>query len=394
MHEVKVRDMMKNINLEYYWPNFKSVAYCLYNSETVYLYNHPNYPSDNIFPWNELFSADSLILYEDFPTAIVNIDRYNDSETIYSLIVHELFHGYQYLYNESRFPNELLGVQYPILLENIELRNKERRLLYQALLESNAEARNQLLNTFIFMREKRKEIIGEYAQYEFLIESVEGPAWYVESKALQKASILPFDEILKTYSSKFLDEYRSNLQIRVSCYGSGMFLCLLLDQLTEEWKEAFTQSTKTLYEFFKEYIVIQPPYPLELSPNEKSMIIYNYVKGEKEKVIESFINTIGFHLFIEGNMTVTAFDPMNIVSSNNHLLHQNFIKLKITGKDYYITQPVLTRFTEKIQTINHLHLILEKEPTILNNHIEIDGIGKIEGSYEEDTHVLKVSEKG
>ncbi|QQZ09706.1 hypothetical protein [Heyndrickxia vini] len=394
MRDVKVRDMMKNISLEYYWPNFKCVAYCLYNSEIVHLYNHPNYPSDTIFPWNDQFTADTLIVYEDYPTAIVNIERYKDSETIYSLIIHELFHGYQYLYSESRFPNELLGVQYPLLLENIKLRNKERKLLYQAFNEQKKGVKLQLLNEFIFTREKRGELMGEYAQYEFHIESVEGPAWYIESKALQKASNLPFDEILKTYSSTFLDEYRSNLQIRVSCYGSGMFLCLLLDQLTDSWKEAFTRSKKTLYEIFKEHIDILPSHPIKISPDDEAMSIFNYVKGEKEKVFESFINNKGFHLLIEGNMTVTSFDPMNIVSLNNHLLHQNFIKLIISGKDYYFTQPVLARFTEKIQTINQLHLIFEKKPTIFSNHIEIDGIGKIEGIYDESNQVLKVPEKG
>jgi hypothetical protein len=119
-----------NHNINFYWPKFKLVAFALYNRENVYLYNHPKFPSQtkpySYFKWNKQFNgANTLILYEDYPTAIVNLDYYDDIESIYSIVIHELFHGFQHLKEEKRFPNEMLGITYPLLEKNVEIRNRE-----------------------------------------------------------------------------------------------------------------------------------------------------------------------------------------------------------------------------------------------------------------------------
>lgn len=385
-------EWMNKIDLNDYWADFKPVAYSLYDSDNVYLFNHPNYPSVNnepyVFPWNEQFLADSLILFENYPTAIVNVKRYENIETIYSLLIHELFHGHQYVKGEKRFPNELLGVQYPLKLENINSRIKERKLLFQALLESDKVAKNKLLNEFIFIRDQRKENIGAYAQYEFLIESIEGPAWYVEGKALQKASNLPFDEVMKQYSSLLLDKKDSNLNIRRSCYGSGMFLCLLLDELSTDWQQKFIQTEKTLYEFFKEFITGEALQKTNDPYDHESQEIFQFIQKERSKRFEEFNNAKGYHLVIEGNIKGISFDPMNIIYHNKQLLHQNFIKIQIAGTEYYIKQPTIAQFTEEIQNISKLHINLANKPIVLEGFIKIDGIGKIKGTYREKDHLL------
>lgn len=112
-------------------------------------------------------------------------------------MVHELFHGNQYVKGEKRFPDETMGITYPLTKENVEIRNRERKSLYNALIETSISNKKQYLNEFISLREKRTEGIKEHLTYENLIESVEGPAWYVELKAFSEKSSLPNDLVLK-----------------------------------------------------------------------------------------------------------------------------------------------------------------------------------------------------
>ena len=42
-------------------------------------------------------------MYEEYPTAIVNMDHYEEYEGLFSILVHELFHGYQYIKEKNGF---------------------------------------------------------------------------------------------------------------------------------------------------------------------------------------------------------------------------------------------------------------------------------------------------
>ncbi|MGE1029838.1 peptide ABC transporter permease, partial [Bacillus sp. GKis3/1] len=95
------------------WPGFKRAAFAIYDDEYVYVFHHPLFMKDDdeyaVLKWDEQFKGDTFILFKDHPTAIVNMNRYNDYESLLAIMVHELFHCYQYLNKESRFPNESIG---------------------------------------------------------------------------------------------------------------------------------------------------------------------------------------------------------------------------------------------------------------------------------------------
>lgn len=95
-------------NLENYWPGFEMVAYALYDNCNVYLYNHPKFKGNKqntyqILKRDEQFNGCTLILYEEYPTAIVDLQLYGDYESLFSILVHELFHGYQYIKGKIDF---------------------------------------------------------------------------------------------------------------------------------------------------------------------------------------------------------------------------------------------------------------------------------------------------
>ena len=210
---------LTNMNLERYWPNFELVAYALYDKNSVFLFNHPRYnqvppKTYKILKRDEQFVGNTLILFDGYPTAIADMELYDDYEGLFSILVHELFHGNQYIKEEKRFPDEMLGITYPLTKENVEIRNRERKNLYNALIETGISKKKQYLNEFISLREKRAEGIKEHLTYENLIESVEGPAWYVELKAFSEKSSLANDLILKKYGKNLINAVESTSQYK------------------------------------------------------------------------------------------------------------------------------------------------------------------------------------
>ncbi|MFJ6268261.1 hypothetical protein ACIQGW_25275 [Lysinibacillus xylanilyticus] len=381
-----------NANLDNYWPGFESVAYALYDKSYVYLFDHPRMKKNQqsnyqILNWDEQFMGCTLILFNDYPTAIVNIELYEDYESLFSILVHELFHGFQYIKGETRFANEILGITYPLSKENVELRNQERINLYSAVLENNIIKKKQYLNTFIALREKRTAKFNNNLLYENLIETIEGPAWYVELKAYSEKSPIAYKSVLKKYGQNLKDKYESTSDIRKSCYSSGLFMCLLLDEFSPGWKESFWGKEETLYDIFKQLSddVIKIS-NIEISPETEEVI--NFAIQNRKNTFENFEQQKGIHLFIEGEITAKSFDPMNIVSFENRLLHKNFIKVEINNEDYLIQQPVIAYCKDGLQNMIKLHLIFKIHPIENVDSLKIDGIGVIKGRYEKQENVF------
>ncbi|WML45417.1 hypothetical protein [Neobacillus sp. PS3-40] len=381
-----------NANLKNYWFSFESVAYALYDKSYVYLFNHPRMTKIQkdkyqILKWDEQFIGCTLILYDNFPTAIVNLELYEDYASLYSNLVHELFHGFQYVKGEERFVNEILGITYPLTRENVELRNKERATLFSAMLENNFIKKKQYLNTFITLREKRATKINNYLLYENSIETIEGPAWYVELKAFSEKCNLEYNSILRKYGQHLIDKYESTSYIRKSCYSSGLVMCLLLDDFLPSWKEGFWGKEETLYDLLKQISDNSEKISdVEISPETEEII--NFVRQNRKITFENFEQQKGINLFIEGEITAKSFDPMNIVQFEDRLLHKNFIKVGINNADYLIQQSVIAYCKGGLQNITKLHLILKDNPIENIDSLTVDGIGVINGRYEKQEDVL------
>lgn len=75
-------------NVERYWPNFELVAYALYDKNSVFLFNHPRYDNDplklyKVLKWKEQFVGNTLILFDGYPTAIADMELYDDYEGLF-----------------------------------------------------------------------------------------------------------------------------------------------------------------------------------------------------------------------------------------------------------------------------------------------------------------------
>lgn len=363
-------------NLSQHWPAFEAVAFAFYDHEKVYLYRHPTF-TEQVLPWNEQFLGDTIILFEDYPTAIACVERYDDIESLYSILAHELFHGFQYVKGEKRFPDELLGVSYPLIEENVELRNQERFHLYHAFVET-AENRIKHLQNFVALREKRKSLIGEYIQYETHLETVEGPAFYIELKTYSEKSSHPYEKVLEKYSGYLLNKEDASIHLRKSCCGSGLFLSLLLDELSPEWKESFFDSNQTLYDLLKKHVDYKSLQMDEIPISDETKTIVEMTKNSKAAEFKEYEAKKGYHLVLEGDMKAALIDPMNIVKSENKLLHKNFLKVKVKDKEYLFQQPVVAYSNENSRGISKLHVILDEKPVERDGSLILKGVGELD----------------
>ncbi|MDA1677912.1 peptide ABC transporter permease [Bacillus cereus group sp. TH152-1LC] len=375
------------------WPGFNRAAFALYDDKHVYVFHHPLFlKPDNeytVLKWDEQFKADTFILFKDYPTAIVNMNRYKDYESLSAILVHELFHCHQYLNKESRFPNESLGFQYPITEENIELRNKERICLYNAVHCKSQAVKNNYIKQFIELREQRARFIKEeFITYECMVESIEGPAWYVEMNAYNAVCEKDESETLRKYSGFILDAYEANYNIRKNCYSSGMLLCLLLDEVLSEWKKSFFNSDKSLYAFLKQNINVDLSLNNEITISKETKQILHFVQDERDKDFNHFYEEKGYHLYIIGNIKLNSFNPMNVKLNGNKALHKTFLNVGIHNKTYMINQPVLASFEEDFKNMTKVHIIMNEKPIETNNGWNVVGIGNIEAEYEEEGNFI------
>ena len=389
----RIADEVRNWNLNNFWPNFETTAFALYNETTVYLFNHPNYQSQEgykILEWSTAFIGDSLILFEEYPTAIINLEYHSTYENLYSIIIHELFHGNQYLKGEKRFPNELIGITYPIDRMNIALRTAERECLYKAVFAENEDEKNENIKKFVAYRKKRSNLIGENFQYETAIETTEGPAWYVEWKAYCDKSSLTKDEILAQYGKELLDPLVSSVHLRRSCYSTGLFMCILLDYYMPEWKDKFFEYNGSLYDLLKLHFNVEDCVVEDTVNRPDIDEVVRTVIKDRESALNSYEEKQGYHLWIEGEVKIRTLDPMNIVSFEDRLLHKNYLKLVIQQQDYLFQQPIVTYIGDKnLFFPRKVHFVMSSKPDVKENAIHVQGVGDIKGEYEiKDNHIF------
>lgn len=382
---------LKAFDLHDYWVGFKTIPFAIFNDKIVYLFNHPNYTDHTpksyvVLDKTDDFNGCTLILFEKIPTAIIDISYYDTDELLYSILVHELFHGSQYLNEESRFANELVGATYTNHPENIEIRNQERIALWNALNIQEIYEKEYYTQQFVSFRKSRQEKFPEYVAYENFLETIEGPAFYVEYQAYQY--VMP-DDIRSDFIHKLHDIEASTLNIRQSCYSSGLACCLLLDIFEPNWKKVFFCTSKPLFEILLQYVSTIPVPSIEIS--EKAFQLSKEMDIRKQKEIENFTKKNVSKIIAIGSIKVVGFDPMNMVVMNELTFHKTFVKLQVNNDVMTINQPIVIKKVDEENTIFYLELA--NQPAIDEPSICIKEMGNLIGelvSMTEKTFVLKV----
>ncbi|WP_404293813.1 hypothetical protein LG276_05840 [Cytobacillus kochii] len=366
-----------------YWPHFIASPYAYYNHESVYLYQHPQFNGQEvILPWNNQFTGSTSIIFENEATAVVDINNLNKEE-VYATLIHELFHCHQYHMKEKRFPNELVGIAYPLDRENIQWRIQERECLNRALSIKNINKQREAIQAFIYWREKRKEQYNELVQYEGHIETIEGPAFFIEFLAYKDIVNQTDELVLERYLKSLTDYSIMTNSIRHSCYPSGLAICLLLEKFSPKWKEELFEHQLTIYEILQKEFepIARAPKKMHLAYSLDNLI--REAEMNKEIEISSFKKTNGLLLTLIGKGRIQQFDPMNIIQSHKNFLHKNGMTIRLQEQSIYFSQPVLALTENGLNDVLQLQFVIDHPPEQTIDGIFIEGIGHFLGEIKQ-----------
>lgn len=348
----EIERLLNRIDYDKLWSGFSKTKYAIYDDKNFCINDAEGIDMDLIETSSfyvgkvdERFIGNTAILLNDNYVAIWNMNTVTEdieNERLASLLVHEMFHCFQFVNGEKRFPNELLGINYPITIENVNLRTLERQYLLNANLEINREKKMDLITSYFNIRNKREKLIGDILEYEKAIESVEGVAAYIEFKALNQLNKDKEVSNLKEYTKGFIDVSEKNLKIRHSSYIQGLLLGLIADDYISSWKNRFMNNKSFLSNFIQEELDIKVEdidYENENITQIEECVI-NWV-NKINLIFDDFNKKSKSNILKEG-FELTAFDPMNIVKRDNEIIHTNLLKLKVDDIEQIIKGPVKT----------------------------------------------------
>ena len=159
-----------------------------------------------------------------------------------------------------------------------------------------------------------------------------------------------------------------------------------MEEISPNWQSDFFETDQTLFDFFKERCGERTESNIDEIPiSDETEKILNYVIENRKRRFLEFEEQPGFHIYIEGALTAKAFNPMNITTLDDKLLHHTFLKIAINNQEFLFQQPVIAYLNGGLSKISKLHLILSNPPTETTESLILNGIGEMKGSYKKQT---------
>ena len=123
----EVEKLIKKVDFNNLWPGFKPFKFALYNETECF------FDGEYVDRTDE-FLANTAINYNGEMIAIWNMIEEINPIILCSKIIHEMFHGYQKINKESRFPDEIEAIiNYNYDEENLSYKLLENELIVELL---------------------------------------------------------------------------------------------------------------------------------------------------------------------------------------------------------------------------------------------------------------------
>lgn len=365
-----IESLLVQLKADDLWAGFKIYPYAIYDSSNYYLVTDSKITDlESLTPTiyrgktDERFVGNTAIAYDERFIAIWDAKTTGEikSEQLTAMIIHEMFHAFQSEKGEKRFPNELLGISYPLTVDYLMMRHRERSYLLKACTAENKTLQLKLLAQFFQLRIQRQQHLGEYLDYEKAIESVEGTAVYVEFKALQKltANGTSLAEYLKGYHTISKEQ----LNIRLSSYNQGLLLSLIADRLLGKWQADFMKSQEYLSDFILKSLENRLNSAMTTTldslavydSNDESLLkaCLHEWEAERNEIFAQFERTKKGQTIL-GPIKATGIDPMNITMKGPMVIHKNFLRIKDGEEEKVLDGPVKTEIGHHLFDIQRI----------------------------------------
>lgn len=296
------------------WREFEPLKFALYTDNECFFDGRYIEKTDE-------FIGNTSIFYNGEWIAIWYVQEQMDPVVLTSKITHEMFHGFQMMHNDNRFPDEL-GALYDYKYDesNLDLKLKENHLLCSLSTQFDKE----IFGEFLQRRKYRSESFGYAYHYESCIEQIEGTANFVELSCLKQLSAELFEKKLSKMRGRIIDP--SNLfPIRVICYDIGALLLYVLAENDIAFEDGFSSVA-----FSEELIadVEEKKYDSEYS-TKCFLDSYNTKARETiRKAIEK--NT----LVVDTQCELLGVNVYDAVFCENHIISRYFVMFASNGEQH------------------------------------------------------------
>lgn len=286
----EVKMLIEKVDFNVLWPGFKPLKFALYNEKDCY------FNGEYIAKTNE-FLANTAIEYNGEMIAIWNVMEDISPIILTSKIIHEMYHGFQRMNNESRFPDELEAIiKYRYDKINLGYKLKENRLIIELINNFNIDKFNNLLN---IMKFRYTNYPYEFI-YETMIEQIEGSARYIELNVLKQLSYNLYIKELDIIMKDIINPNKL-FPIRIISYEIGALLFIILKENNIAFNDKFNDRL-----FIKELVLNASNINEDLNynigniieeyNNDSSIIINNAIKNNNV-ILDYETNLVGFNVY-------------------------------------------------------------------------------------------------
>ena len=307
----EIEKRLRKIAFEKLWPYFYRFDFALYNQEEVYF-------NGSFFPKTDQFIGNTTINYQGHQIAIWFITSYNcDYDILTSKIIHEMFHAFQTVCGELRFPNEIVGLNYPLDRMNYTIKYQENLIITKLVKNFQILEFDKLFN----LKRLRKERIGHFFDYEEKIQIIEGMPTFVEMLALKTLSEEKYSSSLEKRLNyiQMIDEV---FDVRKISYDLGALILMILT----ENNIFFSKDLKTKATIYDEVIKKIELKEVDVDENLEINLKTDVWLENKKNLIYNVLTKASFSCDFEG--LLIYFDPYNAKKYQNYIYHPYFIGLQ------------------------------------------------------------------
>jgi len=270
------------------------------------------------------FLANSVADYEGHLVATFFYDFLPQSlDLATGLIVHEMFHAYQFGQKDYTTllegHSEQAGTFYDYKSMNLTLKYNEVMWLIKAYEKNDRQAYGH----FLAIRQQRKDQYPQGVLYEEATELIEGAATYVELQTIRQLNQDLFCKQVKE-TLDALKSYDAYFAIRELSYQVGALIMLTLDRFKIDLKPAIEGEVflSDLYDYEAQDLEIESYTDLERLVVEK--------EKAKNLALEDFFNEAHHELSFDG---LLGYNPMGLLRSGNRVLVKFLVMIQVGGEE-------------------------------------------------------------
>lgn len=228
----EIKNHIEIVDFSKLWRGFEPLKFALYTDSECFF-------DGTYIDKTGVFLGNTSILYNGEWVAIWNVQEQINPIVLTSKIIHEMFHGFQMMNQDNRFPDELDALyNYKYEEDNLSLKLMENQLLYHLSTRFDKETFGQ----FLKIRKYRFDSFRYAYHYESCIEQIEGTANFVELHCLKQLSAELFEKAFSAMRERIIKPY-SLLPIRAICYDIGALLLYVITENSIAFEDGFSSVT-------------------------------------------------------------------------------------------------------------------------------------------------------